>query len=273
MRLLRSSLREPALHFVLVGAALFALHATVAGDLEEEPARIVVDRAVRAELADAIAHRRARPATEAEIEAAVDGWIDEEVLYREALARGLDRGDPRVRALVAYTMRSVLEAQTRVPEPSEAELRAYFEADAGRWARKPRIDLTHVFVEGDDDDARARAGELAEQLRRGASPAGLGDTFSGGRRYRGRRPEDLAEQFGADFVAGVQEQPIGAWAVHRSRFGMHVVRVDARRAGSTADLASVRAAVRDAWMEERERAAVEAAIEELRARWEIVREP
>src|SRR5690606_12537172 len=160
MRLLRSSLREPALHFVLVGAALFALHATVAGDLEEEPARIVVDRAVRAELADATAHRRARPATEAEIEAAVDGWIDEEVLYREALARGLDRGDPRVRALVAYTMRSVLEAQTRVPEPSEAELRAYFEADAGRWARKPRIDFTHVFVEGDRKSTRLNSSHV-----------------------------------------------------------------------------------------------------------------
>lgn len=268
------------MHFVLAGAALFGLHHALRGAPVGTPAAdggarhpIVVDPGVRTEIADAITHRHARPATEAEVEAAVDAWIEEEVLYREALARGLDRGDPRVRALVASTMQSVLDAQTTLPEPTDAELRAYFEADPSRWARAARVDFTHVFVEGDDAAARARIDEIAAQLRAGASPAGLGDTFSGGRRYRGRRPDDLAAQFGAEFVSGLEREPVGAWTVRRSRFGLHVVRLDARRAGADADFSVARAAVRDAWMEERRRAARDEAIAELRARWEIVREP
>ena len=271
---LRALAREPLLHFVLAGAALFGLHHALGGDRVDEGSRpIVVDRGVRAELADAIAHRHARPATEAEIDAAIDGWIDEEVLYREALARGLDQGDPRVRTLIASTMDSAIGAALHVPEPSEAELRAHFDADPARWAREARIDFTHVFVSGQDEAARARIDELAAQLASGASPAGLGDTFSGGRRYRGRRVEDLAEQLGPAFASGLDQQPLGAWTVRASRFGWHVVRVDARRAGAAGDFETSREAIEDAWRDERRRALRDARIEELRARWEIVREP
>lgn len=271
----RALAREPLLHFLVAGAALFGLHHALArGDGGAEgAARIVVDRGVRAELADAIAHRYGRPATEAEVDAAIDAWIDEEVLYREALERGLDQGDPRVRALVASTMDSVIGAALHVPEPTEAELRAAFDADPSRWAREARIDFTHVFVNGQDEAARARIDELAAQLANGASPAGLGDTFSGGRRYRGRRVEDLAEQLGPDFASGLEEQPLGTWAVRPSRFGWHVVRIDARRAGAAGDFETSRAAIEDAWRDERRRALRLERIEELRARWEIVREP
>lgn len=273
MSRLRSLLREPLLHFGLAGAGLFALWgATVEDRAEPEAARVVVvDQGVRSELADGFTHRLARPPSEEELEAAIDAWIDREVLTEEAIARGLDQGDPRVRALLASTMRSVLEAQQHVPEPSEAELEAYFDADPARWSRDPRLGFTHVFVEG--DDGRARADELAAQLRGGASPAGLGDTFPGGRRYRHRRIDDLAEQFGPEFVDGLDAVPLETWTVRRSRFGFHVVRVDTRSAGADADFAAARDGVRHALMEERRRAAEAAAIAELREGWEIVRAP
>lgn len=268
--LLREVAREPLLHFLVVGAALFGLEAALRVD-EPEPdeRRIVVDAGVRAELADGWAHTHGGPPSDAELDGLVARWIDDEVLYREGLARGLEQGDPRVRALVASSMAYVLESEAVVPSPSEAELRAYFDEHAAEWSEEALIDFTHVFVEGDGEATRARAEELLAQLRAGASPNGLGDTFSGGRRYRRRRVGQLAESFGEDFARALDGQAEGAWAIVTSRFGLHVARVDARSAARDADFERARQDVIHAWTAAQREAERARALARLRARWEI----
>jgi hypothetical protein len=111
-----------------------------------------------------------------------------------------------------------------VKEPTEAELVLWFEAHAERFAAAPLIDFTQVFVAGTGDDARARAQELLVKLEAGADPTGLGDTFSGGRRYRHRKLADLAVAFGAPFVAGCRAtRRHGRCGCHRTG---NVVRVE-----------------------------------------------
>lgn len=274
--LLRDVAREPLLHFLIVGAALFGLDAAIRSDdsaHDEGERRIVVDAGVRAELRDGWAHAHGAPPSDAELEALVARWIDEEILYREGLARGLDQGDPRVRARVASSMSFVLRSEAVVPAPSERELRAFFDAHAELWAEQALVDFTHVFVEGDDDEARARADELLAQVRAGASPNGLGDTFSGGRRYRRRRIAQLAESFGEGFARAIETQAERDWELLRSRFGLHVVRVDARSAARAADFETARADVVHAWTEARQEEEVARAIERLRGRWEIATAP
>ncbi|MCC7536160.1 MAG: peptidyl-prolyl cis-trans isomerase [Deltaproteobacteria bacterium] len=276
---LRAVVREPLVHFLLVGGALFALDAlargtpSAPGAAPEEPRRVVVTRAVADELAAAFRTEHDRAPSPAELDAAVARWVDDEILYREGRRRGLERDDPRTRARVASRMAFVLRAQSVIPEPSDRELRAWLAAHADRFAVPERIDFTHVFVRGDDEVARARAHELLGTLTAGASPTRLGDTFSGGRHYRGRTVRDLSATFGEAFALGVREQREGTWALHVSRFGQHVVRVEGRTvATATADFASLRADVRHDWLEARRDRETRAAIAKVRARWEIVRE-
>ena len=269
--------REPLVHFVALAALIFALEravgapAATAPDGEREvPREIVVDDGARRELADAYLHQHGAPPDEATLRALVSAWIDEEVLYREGLARGLDRGDPRVRARVASAMGRIVEAQLPVAAPTDDELRAYFAEHAPRWAEDERVDFVHVFVSVDeasgDAAAEARAAELLAQLEAGASPSGLGDTFSGGRRYRGRRIEDLAQAFGPQFVVGMREQPIGSWARRRSRHGLHLVRIESRSAATAADFERSRLDVEREWRLSRTEARMREALDELRAR-------
>jgi peptidyl-prolyl cis-trans isomerase C len=261
--------REPLVHFLVVGCALVALE-RASGSEASDPRVIVVDDGVRRELADAYAHEHGGPPDPDQLASLVDLWIDDEVLYREGLAHGLDRSDARVHQRVASLMRGVVEAEHPAREPSETELRAYFDAHAERWAEDARIDFEQVFVSGETEDAAAHAEALRADLTRGVSPVGLGDTFSGGRRYRGRRVADLAEQFGEDFANGVDAEPAGVWQVHPSRFGLHVVRVERRSAASAADFERARLDVERDLMEEEEERASEHALEALRRRWEIV---
>ncbi|AKF08943.1 peptidyl-prolyl cis-trans isomerase [Sandaracinus amylolyticus] len=267
-----SWLREPLLHFVVLGMALLALDRALAGGAAEDTRErsIVVDEGVRAELADAWEHAHGAPPSQAELEALVARWIDDEILYREALERGLDRDDPQVRSRLASSMGYVLDAQALASEPTEDELRAHFAAHREQWAHEARIDFTQVFVSSEHEDARARAEALLAQVIAGASPSGLGDTFSGGRRYRGRTIAQLEEIFGAELARGVESMEQGAWALLPSRFGWHVVRVDARSAASEADFEAAR---EDVLHDLREQRTIEARARELarlRERWDVV---
>ena len=278
----KAIVREPLVHFVAIGALLFAIDAwrspavppveapaavTPASSAPVARTPIVVDGERRKKSAAQAAQRLGRPATPAEVDAEIERWIDEEVLYREAVARGLDRDDPVIHQRIASRMSYVLEQAVIIPEPSEAELRAWFDAHRERWAVPSRVDFTHVFLA--DRAAGARLDELARLLASGAPPDGLGDPFPGGRRYRGRKLEDLAAAFGDEFVAGLATQPAGTWQRRTSRHGLHLVRVDRVETARDADFAAARLDVHEAWLAERRQTELGAAIRRLRAGWEV----
>lgn len=286
--------REPLVHFVAIGAVLFAVDHWRASSVppDEQPATvpeavpsparpdagvaapgrtIVIDADARAQIAASAERRLGRTPTEAELAAETERWIDEEVLYREAVARGLDRDDPIIHERIAARMSYVLEQAAVVPEPTEAELRAWFEEHRERWTAAERVDFTHVFVAGNDAAAAARADQLAAALAAGAAPERLGDRFSGGHRYRGRRIADLALAFGESFTDGLAKQAIGAWVRRTSRHGIHLVRVDRIDAAKPADFARARLDVRKEWVDARRAAEVGAAMRRLREGWSIER--
>jgi peptidyl-prolyl cis-trans isomerase C len=281
-------LREPLVWFLAVGILLFAVDRWRRGDEAAGPAAgpaapataraasaaersIEVGADVRATLRDGLARSAGgAPPSQAELEAAVARWVDEEVLYREGLARGLDRDDPAVRKRIAEKMAFILTQEVVVPPPTEAELEAWFDARRDTWARPPRLDFTHVFVAGIGADAERRASALLAQLQGGAGPEMLGDTFSGGQRYRGRKPADLADSFGPEFARGLDQQPIGAWQLRRSRHGLHLVRVDKVEPGRAADFASARLDVEQEWTDTRRAAELAERVRALRDTYQVV---
>ena len=280
----RALVREPLVHFVLLGGLLFALDAIRSGHDASPPAEacaglrgaegpIVVDGSVRATLVRQWEQTHPTPPDAAQQERLVERWIDEEVLYREGLTRALAEGDAVVRERIASQMGYVLGARIVVPEPTEDELRTWFDDHASKWAEPDRVDFTQVYVAGHDDAAGARAREFLGLLQGGADPDGLGDTFAGGRRFRGRRVAELAERFGAAFVDGLDAQPEGTWAQRRSGLGLHLVRVDRRTSPRQPALDAVRDAVRHDWQEAQHAAALQQATKELRGRWEVVVSP
>ncbi len=234
---------------------------------------IVVDAPLRAEIAERLETNLGQAPSTEELQRAVTAWTKEEVLYREGLRRGFDEYDPAVRARVASRMAHVLTSSVVLAPPSEHVLRAYFEETPRRWDDASRVDFTHVFVQGRTEASEQRANELLTLLEGGASSAGLGDRFSGGRRYRGRTIEDLSLSFGPEFVEGMDADPIGGWAVRPSRVGFHVVRLDARSAERESTFEEVEVRVRRDWELEQQDAALDAAEARLMEPWEIVQLP
>ncbi len=260
--------REPLVAFFFLGAALFALdRARPRGaEVARRDGPIVLDAAVQKGVTDTFFAAEGRAPTEPERLRALDAYVEEEVLFREGLRLGLDRDDPKVRQRVAAKTLAVLGASIVLTEPTDAELRAHHAAHGERWDRPALLELVQVFVSGNDGAARARAELLLAELERGVDPAGLGDPFAGGRRYRQRSLADLAERFGPAFASGLDSAPIGRWLLRESRHGLHLLRVERRTAGETPPFEAVRADVAADLFERRRDAALRARVSELRAR-------
>jgi parvulin-like peptidyl-prolyl isomerase len=269
-------LREPLLHFVVLGGVLFGIDrmrdrapAAPAPAITTTTAAPAGPIVVETQRATELAHRRlGHPPAPAEVEAEIQQIVDEEILFREALARGLERDDPTIHERIAARMSYVLAESAVIAEPTDAQLRAWFDAHADRYDAPERIDFTHVFV-ADGDTKRADA--LAAQIAGGASPDTLGDTFAGGRKYRGRKLADLSEAFGPEFVDGLTAQPIGTWTRRHSRHGLHLVRLDKLEAAKHADFETAKLELRREWMDEQRRVASEAALVQLRAHYQVER--
>lgn len=282
----RRVVREPLVHFVAIGLVLFAVDAWRSGGREtaspapvqvvsEAPrgrAPIVVDAGAVERIRARAERTLGRTPTADEVAAETERWIDGEVLYREALERELQRDDPMIHERLAERMSYILEQAAIVPEPGEPELRAWFEEHRERWSVPERVDFTHVFIAprgNGDDEQRARQFEAA--LSGGTAPERIGDRFAGGHRYRGRRIADLAQAFGDEFATGLEAQEIGVWHRRRSRFGVHVVRVDRVQAARSAEFDAARLDVRREWRDARRDAEVAAALQRVRTGWQVVR--
>ena len=159
----KAVLREPLVHFVVLGGVLFAADRLREHDAPAPPPApslvapapttgpIVVDVARET----AVAQRRlGRAPTPVEVEAEIQRFVDEEILFREALARGLERDDPMIHERIASRMATCSPRARSSPSPPTRSCARGSTRTQSEYAAPERIDFTHVFVRG-DDTARA----------------------------------------------------------------------------------------------------------------------
>lgn len=196
-------------------------------------------------------------------------WLEDEVLYREAVARGLGEGDLIVRRRLVQKMRLLLEAGVDVAEPDAAELRQWIDAHAARYGGVERISFEYVFLSRGRHEARmgAAAEAMAQRLRATAAPDldALSDPHPGGSRLDRASSRDVERLFGAAFAQQLAELPQGDWqGPLPSALGLYFVRIHDRRL-QLPDHAAVRErALRDYLLEQR-RIGAGLAVAELKA--------
>ncbi len=266
--------REPLTHFALIGAVLFALdHGLSSG--ASPPARdIVISSEVRETLRQRFVERTGREPTENEERELIAAHVGREVLYREALALGLERGDPIIRRRLIQRMEFLAEDMSRPESPTESELAAYLEAHAKRYERPATVTLEHVFWRRDPAEperARRSATAALDSLTRGQTAGSLGDPFVHGSTFSARSRTQLGAVFGDEFAAAVMAETPGAWTGPlESAYGVHLVRVLERRDSSLPRLGEIRPAVTRDLERERAAAARAAIFARMRARYRVV---
>ena len=263
--------RSPLAVFLLLGAGVFAVDRWLDG---EEAGRVIT---VTDEQIEAIEERWAaqwgRPPTDRELDGLIDEAVREEVLYREARRRGLDRGDPIVRRRLAQKMTFLLEDRTEAPRAAGGDLETYYAAHAERYREPRRTTFRHVFLSrGRRTDPERDAAALLREVRAGGGDGWrrLGDPFALLREYADRTDQEIAELFGGGFATALPTLAAGTWqGPVESAHGAHLVQVIGRVEPRLPALDEVRGRVADDLLENRRRERNHAALLALRERYEV----
>ena len=247
----RRLLREPLLHFLLIGRVLFALARFTGDPGQRGPGRIVVSPGQIEQLIERFTRVWQRPPTTTELEGLIEDHVNEEVLYREALSMGLDQGDTIIRRRLRQKMEFLSEDLANV-EASEADLRAFLDDHPEKFRTDSTISFQQVYLNQDrrGDSTEAEAARLLKRLRgNGAADwERLGDPFLLDPAYESIPQRQVGSLFGSAFAEQMFQVEIDRWVGPlESGFGLHLVFVSRRVDGRVPDLASTRHAVRREW--------------------------
>ena len=272
-------LREPLLHFLLLGGLLFVaytlLEPRVGVANASRQIRLTPDELLP--LATLFQSQWRRPPTLEEFSRLVEDKVRQEVLYREAIAMGLDKDDEIVKRRMAQKMQFLAEDVAAAREPTSAELERFFRQNNAQFAQPTRVSFRHLYFSPDrrgvrarDDAARALA-KLAGQPQDAKLARSLADPFMFQDYYRDRARENLRKEFGPQFALAVEKLAPGAWqGPIESGFGWHVVFVDTLIPGRAPAFEEVEADVKAAWLAEQKATAWSKAFKEMRAKYTVL---
>ena len=276
---LKRWLREPLLHFLLLGLALFAVysytHRGRGGFESSRQIALTLDELRQMDMYfESQWHRQPTPA---EFQAMVEDRVREEVLYREALAMGLDKDDTIVKRRMAQKMQFLAEDVAAAHEPSTAELKAWFEKNSKKFALPSRYSFRHLYFSPDkrgknaQDDAAKTLTKIAGQPEDSKLAASLADQFMFQDYYGDRAPEALAKEFGPQFVMALEELKPGSWeGPIESGYGWHLVFVDTVIPGRIPSFEEMEQDVKTAWLGEQKATAWQKAYAEMRAKYIVL---
>jgi hypothetical protein len=258
-------LREPLLHFVVLGGLLFAIdHYLIAR--ADDPNTIVVGAEVDKEARQVFKATRGHEPNAQELAALRRVWLDNEVLYREGLALQVDKGDTAIRERVIFKALSVVDANTKLPPVNDAVLRQWFEGHRVKYDDPARYDFQEAVLSGDNTEAAVRT--FVAALNAGAP----GDASAGLRVFKGRPKSNLVQSYGIEFAKALEDSAVGEWHAHKSKEGWRAIRLDAVSQPKPAVFEALRPVVLQDWtdatMAEQRSAAVRALEKKYKVKFE-----
>jgi hypothetical protein len=271
-------LKEPLLHFLLLGALIFAVYGWISPDGPGEN-EIRVTRGQQEHLITAFSRTWRRPPTQDEFNHLVDDWIREEIAYRQGQAMGLDTDDTIIRRRLRQKLEMLTEDVASLAEPTEAELQAYLQAHQGDYRREPLYTIRQVYFSRDrrGDEAWRDAEQALVLLNTDdplLDPEQVGDSLPLPHRLVSVRQNALAAQFGTLFTDGLEGLEPGAWrGPVESGFGLHLVLIEELAPGRPLTLAEAEDEVRRDWANQRRIETIDALYERLREQYTVTVEP
>ena len=265
--------KEPLLHFLFIGALIFAVFGIVNKDeLAVSDKKIVVTSAEIERLSNIWSKKWNRPPTETELKGLVDSYIKEEVYYREALSLGLDQNDTILRRRLMQKMEFLSNDIAEFNTPDETELNTFFLGNQDKYKLPARVSFTHIYFSFDkrgakaDDDAKSVLSGL-NSLR---APE-LGDSFMLPYDLVQETPFEVERLFGKVFAEQLFRSEINKWqGPIESGYGLHLIRISEKTDSRMPELVLVIDKVRTDWMFEQRQKMNKDIYERFKERYEIV---
>jgi PPIC-type PPIASE domain len=255
-------LREPLVHFVVLGMLIFAADQVVLA-IRGNPQEIIVPVAAQKEAKGAFVAGMKREPTPADMKILMNRWVDNEVLYREGISLGLDKGDTSIRERVIFKALTVTQSGLSLPKIDEAGLRAWFETKRDRYDQPARFDFQEAMVIGD------RSKERMTAFVKALNSQGPSDVESSLSLFKDRPRPNLVQSYGEPFAAALEKQGPGVWAAVDSREGLRVINLTTITAGQISNFDAVKERVFQDWKDDATGQVTQQALQSMARKYRI----
>ena len=272
---MKKLMREPLVHFLLLGAAIFAAYSLMSNGVGGEPGKIVITQGQLASMREGFTRTWQRPPTREEWEGLIRDRVREDVYYREALALGLDKDDSIIRRRLRQKMEFVTDDLAARTQATDDELNAYLQAHPDKFRVEQQFTFRQLYLNPEkhgENLARHTAQLLAKLNQAGGDTgfAAMGDPFMLDNNFTAVPAGEVTKQFGDNFTAKLGEILPGQWqGPVESGFGVHVVFIAERTQGRLPPLKDVREAVSREWDSARRVEANEKIYQEMLKRYTV----
>lgn len=231
----RTLFKEPLIYFFLLGAVIFGIHAFLRASSNEQSDRYQVQ--ITSSDVDWLRNRwnklMSREPTPQELQGLIDSMIREEILYREAVAMGLDEKDTVVRRRLAQKMEFLFKDLADMAQPTDDQLTDYFTENQDRYRIPANITFTHIFFSTDKRsqntqlDAQAILEKIQQDKTTPQQALSFGDPFMQGLAFTGQSTDQIARIFGKKFSENIETLKTGKWqGPIESSYGWHLLYID-----------------------------------------------
>lgn len=254
-------LREPLVHFIILGALLFAGHMVWQRHVTKADYTITVTTEEMERQALIFAGENRRQPTDDDLKALLFSHVEEQALMREAQRLGLGEDDTIIRRRLAQKMRFIIEDVDAPALPNEAALKTWFDNNIDNFVSPETRSFSHIYFspETHGEMIETSASGALKQVLSGGSTAdwkSLGDPFMLKRQFNDLNAIETTRLFGPEFSKAIFTSTGNDWqGPIESAFGLHLIRIDRLTPKSTPIFSDARTEVEAAWQEQAQRTA------------------
>ena len=271
-------LTEPLVQFLILGACIYGAYAIFG--TEDEGLRdttVHVDARRINSFISEWKSRWKRPPTQQEVDGLIQSYIREDVLYRQAVAMGLNEDDPVTRRRMAQKLEFLTSDLATMVEPAEGVLETYFLENQAAYRDPDRITFSQVFFNPDKrndatlDDAASALTQLQSTGVPNTATMQVGDQFMLQNDFVSVTQREITRQMGSGFADAVMKLEPGQWhGPVLSGYGVHLVYVFEYQKAPPMVFETVRAAVLENWKSQQREKFNADFLKNLKSRYDIV---
>ena len=234
-------IREPFIHFVALGAVIFAAYFWLNRDQDGEH-RIVVDQQDLDHLINLWKLQWKREPESSDVQALIDRYVRREVFYREALRMNLDHNDEIIKKRLAQKMEAVaIDLSTLMQPVTDDQLREYFHSREDLFKLPQAYAFRQVLLLP-QEKTQTRVAELLAALRQTDEiPPARQHKLSIPNQWPLTAAQELDGAFGENFAQRLDTLPTGQWSGPiRSGYGWHLVWIERKQEPAMPEFTQVR---------------------------------
>ena len=265
---LNTILREPLIHFLLIGAALFFIYSQVNDSTTEDEKLINITKLELNTITSQWIKAKGREPSEEEKQEQIQKLIQEKILYREAIAKGLDKNDLTIRRHLAKKMRYVYDDNSLIPQATNEELKEYFSKNSSKFIESESLSFNQVVFTPTENskDINKDANEFLKKLQSSKSKkiSTIGDLVE-------LSKKGIINTFGQEFASEAFTLDTKSWqGPIKTRHGLHLIYIHSKIDAKLPKFSEIEEKVNTEWQIEKREAANKVFYTQLYKDYEIV---